>query len=204
MTVTVNQINQISLHLVASEDMAMEQEHSVRSITSGMVQGNDQAWLHFHRRYYLSLLRYAVSRCQSPDDSSEIIQHVYLRVARHIKAFEHETELWRWLACVVRCAVVDHQRGIRRRALLLEKFAHWQENQHSVVGTPPVEMDFQSRTQEALAQLPPNDAALLRLKYYEGWSVKQIAENTQSTPKAVENRLARLRERLRTMILEIQ
>jgi RNA polymerase sigma factor (sigma-70 family) len=115
-----------------------------------------------------------------------------------------ETDLWRWLACVVRCAAADHQRGVVRRAVLLEKFAHWLEIQQSTAIRLPSAPVADSLAQEALMKLSSEDAQLLRLKYYEGWSVDQLAADGRTTPKTIENRLARLRQRLREIILRIQ
>jgi RNA polymerase sigma-70 factor (ECF subfamily) len=169
-----------------------------------MRTGSDAAWREFHQRYYLVLLRYAASRVTCPDDAGEIVQLAYLRVARHIKPFTDETDLWRWLACVVRCVAVDHQRGLLRRAILLEKFAHWREVQQSATAKLPDAQVADSLAHEALLKLPTDDAQLLRLKYYEGWSVDQLAADTRTTPKTIENRLARLRRRLREIIVRIQ
>jgi RNA polymerase sigma factor (sigma-70 family) len=169
-----------------------------------MRDGRDEAWNVFHRRYYVALLRYAASRVACPDDAVEIVQQAYLRIARHIKPFTDETDFWRWLACVVRCAALDHQRGVVRRAMLLEKFALWREvRQSTVVGSPGAHA-VDSLAHEALMKLSVEDAQLLRLKYYEGWSVDQLAANAGTTSKAIENRLARLRQRLREIILRIQ
>ena len=47
-----------------------------------------------------------------------------------------------------------------------------------------------------------DDRGLLEKKYFEQWSYNEIAAELQTTPKAIESRLARLRERLRRCILE--
>ena len=202
MTSGISQLNQLPLRFVAKETAPAQGEIPIRILTSRMREGDDEAWLQFHGRYYLSLLRYSASRSGSQDDAAEITQQVYLRVARHIQVFDDEAELWRWLACVARCAAVDYRRGARRRSVLLEKFAHWQEAQITAGSKDQGHMD--SLAGEALASLPEEEARLLRLKYYDGWSVEQIASQTDSTPKAIENRLGRIRQRLRNIILRMQ
>jgi RNA polymerase sigma-70 factor (ECF subfamily) len=203
MTSALTDENSIPLLLVASEDASKQSGLTLSTLTTLMRDGRDEAWAEFHWRYYLMLLRYAAARATCPDDADEIVQQAYLRIARHIKPFTDETQFCRWLACVVRCAAVDHQRGITRRVVLLEKFAHWQDLQRtSIVALPGGPAD--SLAHEALAKLPAEDAQLLRLKYCEGWSVDQLAADAHTTPKTIENRLARLRRRLREIILRIQ
>jgi RNA polymerase sigma-70 factor (ECF subfamily) len=169
-----------------------------------MAKGDDDAWREFHLRYYLPLLRYASSRAVAPADAPEIVQQAYLRIARHIKVFRNENDFWRWLVCVVRCTAADHHRGKARRALLLEKFSHWQEAQRAEPFDGNEVHCATSLVQEALTKLCSDDAKLLRLKYYEGMSVQQLAAHENTTPKAMENRLSRLRQKLRDQILLIQ
>ena len=167
--------------------------------------GDEEAWDWFHNRHYLSLLRYATSRTGDPSAASEIVQNTYMRVARHVRPFSVEQDFSAWLACLVRCAAVDHARGITRRSLLLEKFAHWRDaGTQSDCGLAGGGNNNRLLAEEALDKLPLDDAQLLRRKYYDGWSVVELAADTNTTPKAIENRLARLRERLREIIINIR
>ncbi len=202
MTSTLTGQNTIPLRLVANEDTSDRSEYPLLSLTREMRDGNDRAWNEFHQRYYIGLLRFAASRISQSDDAAEIVQQAYLRIARHIKPFSHEADLWRWLLCIVRCVAMDHQRGIKRRSTFLEKLAHW----HGVQGNHSELPDAttNSLARDALAKLSEDEAQLIRLKYYEGWSIEQLAADTNTTPKAVESRLARLRHRLREIISRIQ
>ena len=89
--------NSLPLRLVAGEDTSKQSGLPVLSLTRQMREGDDQAWNKFHQRYYVALLRYAASRTSQPDDAAEIVQQAYLRIARHIKPFNDEANLWRWL-----------------------------------------------------------------------------------------------------------
>ena len=180
-------------------------EPTLADWTLRLAQGEDEAWLWFHRRYYLALLRYASQLAGNPSNASEIVQQGYLRVARHIRPFTSERDFWNWLCCVVRCVVVDHGRNASRRLVLLEKFAHWRAAQaQEDVQWPDAAQPAAVLAEEALGRLPGDEAALLRRKYCDGWSTQELAEHLGTTPKAIENRLARLRERLREIIRHIQ
>ena len=203
MTSTLTRPNPFPLRLVADDTASGQSELPLSILTRRMREGSDEAWSEFHRRYYLALLRYAASRTACPDDADEIVQQAYLRIARHVKSFTDAADFWRWLLCVVRCAAADHRRGVVRRAILLEKFAHWREvHQNTAAGLPGAAAD--ALAHEALMKLPAEDAQLLRLKYYEGWSVDQLAAGARTTPKTIENRLLRLRQRLRGIISRIK
>lgn len=180
-------------------------EPALADWTRRMAQGDEEAWRWFHQRYYLPLLRYASQRAGNPSNASEIVQQGYLRVARHVRPFAAEGDFWNWLCCVVRCAAVDHGRNASRRIILLEKLAHWRAAQAPEDAQwPAAAQPVSALVEEALGKLPGDEAALVRRKYCDGWSTQELAADLGITPKAIENRLARLRERLREIILHIQ
>ncbi len=179
-------------------------EPALAEWTRRLAEGDEEAWSWFHGRYYLSLLRYAAHCSGNPSAASEIVQHSYLRIARHAKPFTDETAFWSWLCCVLRCAAIDHGRKVQRRLFLLEKFAHWRGLHCKDQAAWPASTDGASAlVEEALAELPCEDAALLRRRYCDGWSTSELAAGLATTPKAIEHRLARLRVRLREIILRI-
>jgi RNA polymerase sigma-70 factor (ECF subfamily) len=190
------------LRLVHYESASRRPEATLFDLTRQMQEGVDAAWSEFHQRYYLWLLRLAATRAYHPDEAAEIVQQAYLRVARHIKPFSAEDDFRAWLSCVVRCAAMDHRRGILRRWALLERFAHWRTE--AQLDSGPAGGPETSVVREALAELPAEEARLLELKYCEGWSVQELAGAEQTTPKTIENRLARLRQRLRDIILRLK
>lgn len=180
-------------------------EPALAERTRDLAAGEETAWHWFHQRYYLALLRYAAQRSGDPSAASEIVQQAYLRIARHVRPFVAEADFWGWLCCVVRCAAVDHARHITRRSVLLEKFAHWRATRSGDDSAwPPSAGHASHLAEEALAQLPGDDAALLRAKYCDGLSTRELAAAHGTTVKAIENRLARLRERLREIILRLR
>jgi RNA polymerase sigma factor (sigma-70 family) len=172
--------------------------------TRRLAEGDDAAWRWFHDHYYLCLLRYAAHRSGDASAASEIVQQAYLRVARHARAFTEEADFSNWLHCVVRCAASDHTRHHRRRSLLVEKFAHWCAT-HTAADPAWAASASHSAdlTDAALAKLPAADATLLRRKYCDGHTTDELARDLGTTAKAIEHRLARLRELVRSIILRL-
>lgn len=167
-------------------------------MTRGLRRSDAAAWETFHRRYYLALLRVANSRAPSIDPETAV-QAAYLRVARHIKPFRDEADFWRWLCCLLRCAVADLQRERTRTHRLLERFHLWTELWRSR-NFHPARTDLADALEEALQTLDGEDAALLQRKYGEGWSTAELARAGDCSEKAIESRLARLRARLKDQL----
>jgi RNA polymerase sigma-70 factor (ECF subfamily) len=170
-----------------------------------LADGDDAAWRWFHSRYYIPLLRYAAQRSGDVSAASEIVQQAYLRIARHAKPFSEEPDFSNWLLCLVRCAAMDHSRSRARRSLLAEKFAHWQAARSEPEACWHASTDQNTElAKEALESLPAEDADLMRRKYCDGSTTDELAADLATTAKAIEHRLARLRARLRDIILRIQ
>jgi len=162
------------------------------SLTHGLTCCDERAWRAFHERFYQQLHNLARARGVSDCDVPEIVQGVYLRVLRHAKVIRDEESFKAWLACLVRCEVIDHARRKGRRSWLNERFQQWQEARRETGGHEAGE-----QLEEAMRSLGENDRALIRRHYLDGWSQQKLAEHQQTSVKAVESKLARLRKRLR-------
>ncbi|GAA5130360.1 sigma-70 family RNA polymerase sigma factor [Luteolibacter yonseiensis] len=134
----------------------------------------------------------AVSRGAAACDAPGIVQGVYLRVLRHAKVFGSADSFDAWLACLVRCEVIDTARRRGRRSWLNERFQQWQESR-SIDGDDAA----RSQLEDALAGLDASDLSLIQRHYLDGWSQENLAEEHQISVKAVESKLARLRKRVR-------
>lgn len=162
-----------------------------RKLTSAMRKGDEDAWREFHRRYFDFLRCYVSSRGTRPSDTGDVVQQIYLRIVRHIKPFEDFQNLEQWLRCVARCEIIDSGKKRHRRMALMERYQHWVENRHS----QPLPQG--ESVEELLFGLSPDDQSLIRRYYVEGWSHRELAERCQSTPKAIESKLARIRKRIK-------
>jgi RNA polymerase sigma factor (sigma-70 family) len=63
------------------------------------------------------------------------------------------------------------------------------------------ESDVGDRLEEALLGLEEKERLLIRHHYLDGWSQEKIAEHHQVSVKAIESKLARLRKRLRQILI---
>ena len=171
--------------------MTDRMEESPCELTKGLVAGDELAWRSFHARYYPLLIAQAVARGICAGEAPEIVQGVYLRVLRHVKVFQREADLEAWLACLTRCEVIDAVRRVKRRTWLSECFQQWQEFRRC-----PSHPDL-GDLELAMEALEEPERRLLTRHYLEGWSQEELAAEQQTTPKAVESKLARIRRKLR-------
>lgn len=174
----------------------------IRALTGRMVRGDEDAWREFHGRYFDRLWRYLLVVTRGEEEAArEAVQLTFVRTARHIRRFESEAALWSWLTVLARSAVIDEQRKRSRYRAFLDRFRDWSQRQS---GPAPHDADglLRERLKSGLHEMPAADRELLERKYLAGASVRDMATERGDTEKAVESRLGRARQRLKTLILE--
>jgi RNA polymerase sigma factor (sigma-70 family) len=168
-------------------------DEDTTKLTKGLARCDEVAWRAFHDQYHPHLQRLARARGAPESDLGEIIQGVYLRVLRHAKVIRDPHAFMAWLACLVRCEVIDHTRRIGRRNWLNERFQQWQESRRHDEPENPA----RDQLDDAMRTLDESERLWIRQYYIDGWSHQQIADHHQTSVKAVESKLARIRGRLR-------
>lgn len=171
-------------------------EEELTTLTRGLSYCDEEAWSMFHQRHFDKLRGLVVSRGVAPCDAPEIVQGVYLRILRHAKIFSDSGAFDAWLACLVRCEVIDAGRRKGRRNWLNERFQQWQESRIPATDDGTVE-----QLDSALLELEEKERALIRDHYLDGWSQQKLAEQHHVSVKAIESKLARLRKRLRQILI---
>lgn len=173
----------------------------IGALTRLMTLGDERAWRAFHSAYFDRLWRYLlVVTAGNEDVAREVLQGALVRVARHIKIFGDETVFWNWLTVLARSAFSDETKRRRRYFSFLARFTR-----HA-----SVEFDAgESRAGERLklllerqvALLPAEEQKLIEDKYFEHRAVREIADELQTTEKAVESKLSRIRRKLKESVL---
>lgn len=167
-----------------------------------MAHGDEAAFRIFYDAYFDRLLRYLLVVTGGNEETArEALQLALVRVVRHVKPFEAEEKFWSWLTVLARSALADETRKRRRYFAFLEKFTRHQET--GPVAPDNGEADDQLRTllERNLTALPADERQLVQQKYLLHQSVREIADGLQTTEKAVESRLSRVRRKLKDAVL---
>jgi RNA polymerase sigma-70 factor (ECF subfamily) len=174
----------------------------VATLTRRMVVGDEMAYRAFYHAYFDRLSRYLLVVAAGNEDAMrEALQGTLMRVVRHIKVFQSEDVFWSWLTVLARSAFSDETRKRRRYFSFLERFTR-----HAAVendGTSDNRMDERLRNllERHVASLPPDERKLIEQKYFVRRAVREIAGELQTTEKAVESKLSRIRRKLKDAVL---
>ena len=181
---------------------------SIAALTRGLERGDEAAYRALHAAYFDRLLRYLLVVARGDEHAArEALQATFLRVTRHARPFAEESHLWSWLTVLARSSLADQRRGRRRYLAFLDRFTrHSAAANDDTAESPARTLDNPADQlgpllEAELARIPATDRALLEWKYRENQTVRAIADRLDTSEKAVESRLSRLRARIKTDLL---
>lgn len=167
-----------------------------------MVVGDETAYRIFHEAYFQRLLRYLLVLTRGDEDAArETLQVTLERVVRYIKVFEQETQFWNWLTVLARSAFADRHRKRSRYFAFLDRFRTHTEISESSNENGAADAQLLAELETLVATLPPEERQLVERKYFGGESVRDLATQFQTSEKAVESRLSRVRRKLKESLL---
>ncbi len=164
----------------------------VPRLTAALKRGDEAAFAWLHGAWSRRINRYCFALAAGDETfAGEIAQATWLRLVRHVRVMQDEPALWNWLACAARHAASDLRRKAGRYFRALSLFAEWCQPNSSGAEADnllPAALD------SALNKLTPDECALIVGRYFAGESLETIGAHHALSARAVEGRLARLRE----------
>jgi len=174
----------------------------VQGMTARMANGDETAFKEFYDCYCDRLFRHLIVLTRGNEDlSCDLLQTTMTKVVRNQREFRNEAQLWNWLAAVARNSFIDSLRRTRRAPQLVPLLP---DDAPEAPMVPAGESDAPlfDALDRCLIELEADEQALIEAYYFQGGSHHSVAEQQNTTPKAVESKLARLRQKLRAAILK--
>ena len=182
--------------LVSDDRLAAHSKTEISLLTIRMARGDEDAFREFYDHYFNRLLGYLLVLTSGHEDSArEALQSAMLRIVKHIRRFDSEETFWSWLTVLARTTLVDQERKRSRYSAALDRFAGEDAS--------AAESHLLDCLRQSVSMLPKEDFALIERKYFEEQSVAQIASTMDTTEKAIESRLGRIRQQLKKQTLEL-
>ncbi|MEY4568432.1 MAG: polymerase sigma-E factor [Planctomycetota bacterium] len=162
-----------------------------------------------YRPYLLVLAqRYLDPRLQGRLDPADVVQVTFLEAQRDLDTFRGEdlSSMLAWLRNILRNnihSMHQHHLTTKKRSARMEiGFHHAASDSQPGIGelipsetTSPSQRAMKDEQvvelAESMLRLPPMQQEALRLRYMEGWSLKQIADKMQKSEMAVAGLLKR-------------
>ena len=177
-----------------------------RRLTSALRAGDEEAFRWLHAQWNRRLFRYCFVLARGDGTlAGELAQAAYIRLFRHIRELPDEFALWNWLARAARSAASDLNRTGGRYRGAIARFTEWLLRR-GALERPEDNQDGSDLLLQALdrvlARLVGDELALLEARYFEGVPLEEIGNQLGISARAVEGRLARLRQKMRQLITD--
>ena len=158
--------------------------------------GDPDAVRAVYRRYAGSMLVLARSRLADPEQAHDAVQQAFLQARRAARSYDPRRPLSTWLYAITRRVCVALYRRDRRRPALTET---GDAPDAPVVDLAPVgvERDWQAHeVRAAVDGLRADERDIIRLAYFEGLSLPEVAERLDLPVGTVKSRSFRVHRRL--------
>ena len=144
-------------------------------------------------KYEKTVYKLAYSYMKNRQDTDDVYQEVFLRFFRRKPEFESEEHEKAWfIRTTINCCKSCLMSGWVKRTIALEERTLGREESY--------EMEEQSELFYAVMNLPGKYRTVIHLFYYEGYTVKEIAELLDEKVTTITTRLGRGREQLREVL----
>lgn len=154
---------------------------------------SEEEFLALFARYRPMVYALALSYTRSPQDAEDVCQTTFLRLLERPPAPGKERA---WLAAVAanHCKSLLRSPDRRRRAELSED---------TLAGLTFAEPEEQALW-IALGELSPQQRALIHLRFYEGFTVAELARQYKTVPGVISARLYRAKQQLKQRLEEAE
>jgi RNA polymerase sigma-70 factor (ECF subfamily) len=177
-----------------------------------LAEGREAALNDLMDRHAGGLFHYLIRSLQDQDDAADLAQETFVRVYQHREKFDPSQKFTTWLYTIASNLVRDRYRWRSRHPQVSldaendQTETSLKDNLSADELTPDQQMQSQERAdtvREAVTDLPQELRQPLMLSVYRGMSQAEIAQILKCSVKAVETRIYRARQDLRTVLTEL-
>ena len=143
----------------------------------------------------------AILGAEHPQEVEEAAADSFVALWRGLERYDPEQPLSPWLYGIARRTALNRRRALGRAAPFLE-LEEELPGAEADLTDQAAERENARLLRQAVEELPPPDREIFIRRYYLYETTSAIAETVGLTPKAVERKLARGRERLRRKLTE--
>jgi RNA polymerase sigma factor (sigma-70 family) len=178
----------------------MQSQFSDIELIQQTLGGNQSAYADMVKRHQRFVFTLALRFSKNREDAEEIAQDCFVKAYRSLASFQQQSKFSTWLYSIVYTTAMT---SLRKKRVETSSIHHEDDNlqiegQIAVIDVNHAENNSRSfYLNQAIAQLLPDDAAVLTLFYKGEQSVEEISRALGIETNAVKVKLFRARQRLK-------
>lgn len=162
------------------------------ALVSKLTCGDEESYIYIINEYKEKIIRLCYPYTRDIQEAEDLSQEVFLTIFKSIKNFQGRCSLSTYIYKIAISKCLDYKRKRKRslKEFLVETFKIEKEAKTE---------DFveKNHIRECIKRLPASLKEAVVLYYYVGLSQKEIGEVLGVTPKVIEGRIYRAKEKLR-------
>ncbi len=177
----------------------MELEFSDGQLVEEVLGGSAVAFERLVARYERLVFKVAFGCTGQRDNALDVVQNVFLKVHRSLSGYRTEGDLKNWIARIAMNESINFKRAQRRHQA--------DELDETVLVPLPPKQESQVRDREtwemvkrSMETLKPKYRAAVALRYFEGLSVREVADALRCSEGTVKSMLFRSLKQMRLNI----
>ena len=161
-------------------------------------QGNHEAFLELYDRYLTKVYNRVKSRVPAAD-AEDVTQEIFIAVIRSMQSYGHRARFSTWLYTIVNRQIADYYRKHYRRN---DNINISLDNEDQEIEIPDEDENLDDRVliQRALEDLPDNYQDIIMMRFADGLTFKEIADERGQTLEAVKSLYRRAIQAVRNKI----
>ncbi|WP_456276878.1 RNA polymerase sigma factor [Bacillus sp. AK128] len=156
-------------------------------------QGDDQAFLKLFQQYEEDIYRMAYVYVKNEGDALDVVQEVAYRSFKKIGTLKYPEYFKSWL---IRIAITCSIDLVRKNKKVVQLIPEFEEN----IGVEDEDVSLSITLQDLMNQLNEEEKSIILLKYYEGYSFKEISDSLEMPLGTTKSVLYRALGKLRTKL----
>lgn len=161
------------------------------------VDGHDHAQRRMFELYRSRILSLMIRMTSDRDEAEDLLQDAFMRVLSRIGDFRGESALGTWIHRVAVNEALQKLRRKRRRKRIFDEAVEEISKPVTHHEDPSRRMDVR----DAIEELPPSMREMIELRYYDGMTYEEIADELGMSKGTAGARLHKARERLRSQLM---
>lgn len=166
-----------------------------------LLQKNDPALTELVRRYEKKLHNFVYKKLRSQETAQEIVQDVFIELFDALRNYKRTASLKTYLFTIAQYKAIDFIRKQKIKRIMFSAIPPYLlERLKTILIDDEINKRELSQKIEKVFGTMPNDYGLIiRLKYMDGYKIKEIAHKLSLSSKATESLLYRARKAFITL-----
>ena len=153
----------------------------------------------FYKKYHKRIGYFVAKRVDDAGVAEELVNDIMLAAINSRPNFSGKSSEWSWVCAIAKHKIIDYYRKKKLKTILFSVSPVFEEIADQALGPErdSLKNELKEEIKKTFRELSEGYGKILRLKYIEGFKVRQIATRLKMSVKAVESRLFRARSRFR-------